>query len=183
MSFTRHSDLVGRHAFLSPSSPHWVNYDEDKLARVWNERMTAARGTALHEFAHQAIRLGVKLPDTRNTLNTYVNDGIGYRMTCEQAFKYSENCFGHADTASFRNNMLRIHDLKNGVHEANMLQLRIYFALFCLEYGMSPFKVECELRIYQMDSIRVEVPEPDEIYHIMDRIKSHDRQIRAMKGV
>ena len=32
MIFNTHSDLLGRHAFLSPSSYHWLNYSDQKLA-------------------------------------------------------------------------------------------------------------------------------------------------------
>jgi hypothetical protein len=77
--------------------------------------MAARRGTELHDLAHQLIRLGVKLPKTPTTLNLYVNDALGYRMTPEQVLYFSENCFGTADAISFRRNKLRIHDLKTGI--------------------------------------------------------------------
>lgn len=49
----------------------------------------------------------------------YVNDAIGYKMTPEQTLFYSENCFGTADSISYRSGLLRIHDLKTGVIPAS----------------------------------------------------------------
>jgi hypothetical protein len=146
MNFNTHSNLVGRHAFLSPSNYHWINYDEDKLDRVFFMQLAAQRGVELHSLGHQLIRLGVKLPTTRKTLNMYVNDAIGYRMTPEQSLYYSDNCFGTADAIGFRANRLRIHDLKTGLTEASMHQLEVYAALFCLEYRFKPFEIAIELR-------------------------------------
>ena len=51
---------------------------EDKLDRVFFTNEAAKRGTELHALAHDLIRLGVKLPKTRATLNMYVNDAIGF---------------------------------------------------------------------------------------------------------
>lgn len=181
MIFNKHSELVGRHAFLSASKYHWINYSDEKLDRAFIASMAAQKGTELHAFAHEAIRLGVRLPKTQKTLHMYVNDAIGFRMQCEQIFCYSENAFGTADTASFRKNKLRIHDLKTGAIPCSEKQLFIYTALFCLEYGFKPFDIEVELRIYQNDEIREFIPDPDEIAHIMDRIKTFDRRITQLR--
>lgn len=181
MHFNAHSNLVGKHAFLSPSNYHWINYDEDKLDRVFFMNEAAKRGVEIHALAHQAIRLGVKLPTTRKTLNMYVNDAIGYRMTPEQHLYYSDNCFGTADAIGFRANRLRVHDLKTGVNEASIHQLEVYAALFCLEYRFKPFEIAIELRIYQNDEVRVEEAEADLIFHIMDKIITFDKRINAMR--
>jgi hypothetical protein len=181
MNFNLHSNLAGAHAFLSPSDYHWVNYDEDKLLRVWHTKMAARRGSELHELAQRMIRLEVKLADTEQTLNRYVNDAIGLFMTPEQTFFYSPNCYGHADCASFRNKKLRIHDLKTGLNEASFMQLLIYAALFCLEYRQKPNMIEIELRIYQNDEVRVLVPEPHEVFVIMDKIVSFDSRINDLR--
>jgi hypothetical protein len=149
MIFNEHSNLEGQHAFLSASKYSWINYDEDKIDRVYIATLAARRGTELHKFAHEAIRLGVKLPKTSRTLHAYVNDAIGYRMASEQILYYSDNCFGTADTISFRRNQLRIHDLKTGVTQTSEKQLEVYAALFCLEYRIKPLEIETELRIYQ----------------------------------
>jgi hypothetical protein len=182
MRFERHSNLVGRHAFLSPSNGHWVNYSEEKLERVFHTAMAAQRGTDLHALAHQLIRLGVKLPESPATLNSYVNDAIGFRMESEITLYYSDNCFGSPDSLGFRNMMLRIHDLKTGATEASMTQLLIYAALFCLEYRFKPFEIKMELRIYQNDDVKVHVPDPDEIFHIMDRITTFDKQLNYLRS-
>lgn len=181
MNFNSHSDLKDKHAILSPSSYHWLNYDQQKLEARFISLTAARRGTDLHALAHEAIRLGVKLSRGNLALSTYVNDAIGYKMDTEVCLYYSENCFGHADTMCFRRNKLRVHDLKNGITATSFKQLHIYDALFCLEYGVSPFDIEIENRIYQRDDLRVDVPIPDAILTIMETIIEFDRQIELMK--
>jgi hypothetical protein len=181
VQFNKHSQIAGTHAFLSPSNSSWSNYDDDKLDAMFASAMTAARGTRLHNLAHELISMGVKLPDTSASLNQYVNDGIGYRMASEQTLFYSVNCYGSADTIAFRQNILRIHDLKNGVSPASFRQLEIYTALFCLEYKQQPFKINTELRIYQMNEVKVHLPDPDDIMHIMAKIKYFDKRIDSMR--
>lgn len=181
MNFNTHSDLAGKHALLSPSNYHWINYNDQKLEARFISAMAAKRGTDLHEFAHTAIRLGIKLPNSPKTLNMYVNDAIGFKMTVEQSLYYSPNCFGHADTISFRKNKLRVHDLKTGLGPTSEHQLEVYAALFCLEYGISPFEIDIELRIYQNDEVRVYIPDPDDIMRIMDKIIIFDQKLEIMK--
>jgi len=181
MIFNAHSDLTGRHAFLSPSAYHWLNYSDQKLEARYVAATAARRGTDLHALAHEAIRLGIKLARGNKALSTYVNDAIGYRMVCDQPLYYSPNCFGSADTICFRRNKLRIHDLKTGITPTSEHQLEIYAALFCLEYSVSPFDIEIELRIYQRDEIRVFEPYPETILGIMDKIVEFDQQIEVMK--
>lgn len=181
MNFNRHPNLEGQHAFLSASKYHWINYPNDKLADSYRNMLATQKGTVLHEFAAQCIKLGQKLPKSTKTLNMYVNDAIGYKMTPEQVLCYSENCFGTADAISFRDNMLRIHDLKTGVTPAHMEQLEVYAALFCLEYNLKPGNISIELRIYQSDQIFYHIPEVDKIAHIMDRIITADKIITKIK--
>lgn len=173
--------LVGQHAFLSASKYHWINYDPDKLAEVWVNAQAARRGVELHEFAVRAIQLGVKLPRSSKTLNTYVNDAIGFRMSTEQVLFYSLNCYGTADAVAYTKNLLRIHDLKTGVIPGSMHQLEIYAALFCLEYAVKPGEIEIELRLYQNDEIEVVNPDVDVIAHIMDKIITFDHYIENLK--
>lgn len=180
MNFNKHSNLEGQHAFLGASKYHWINYDKSKLIETYNAFMAAQRGTELHEFAAQCIRLGQKLPKSQKTLNMYVNDAIGYKMHPEQVLYYSDNCFGTADTISFRDNFLRIHDYKSGVIKAHMEQLRIYTALFCLEYNKNPADIGVELRIYQSDEVLYENPEADKILVIMDKIIAFDETINKI---
>lgn len=182
MIFNTHSELRDRHAFLSPSNYHWVNYDDQKLAARFVAFTAARRGSDLHNLAHEAIRLGVKLARGNKALSTYVNDAIGYKMNCEQALFYSNNCFGTADTICFRRSKLRIHDLKTGISATSEHQLEVYAALFCLEYNIDPFEIEIELRIYQRDEIKVFETFPETIASIMDKIIIFDHQIEQMKA-
>ena len=129
----------------------------------------------------QCIKLGQKLPKSQKTLNMYVNDAIGYKMTPEQVLYYSDNCFGTADSIAFRNGLLRIHDLKTGVTPAHMEQLEIYVALFCLEYKIKPSDIDIELRLYQSDEILVHKPMADEIVPIIDKIITFDKIINRLK--
>lgn len=181
MIFNKHSNLEGCHAFLGASKYHWINYDETKLAESYTRALAAQRGTELHAFAAQCIKLKQKLPRSNKTLNMYVNDAIGYRMTPEQVLYYSPNCFGTADAISFNNKLLRIHDFKSGVVPAHMEQLMVYASLFCLEYGVRPGEIDFELRIYQSDDILVANPTVEEVAPIMDKIVTFDKIIDEIR--
>lgn len=181
MNFNKHYALTGKHAFLSASNYHWVNYDENKLVQVYTTYQAKQRGTELHELAEHLIKLGVRLADEPYTLNMYVNDAIDFCMSPEQILYYSPNAFGTADAICFDNDILRIHDLKTGESRVSMNQPKIYEALFCLEYDVSPLDIFAELRIYQSDEVMVENPSPDDIFHIMDKIVVFDRRIEEMK--
>jgi hypothetical protein len=181
MRFNNHSELVGQHAFLSASSSAWVNYNDEKLDQTYISRLAAARGTELHEFACNAIRLGIKLPSSKKTLNMYVNDAIGFRMTPEQPLYYSPYAFGTPDAIGFRRNKLRIHDLKTGIIEKDERQLVVYAAYFCLEYKYQPQDLDIELRIYQNDQVREYVGDPEAITYIMTKIQRFDKRIEAIR--
>lgn len=181
MNFMKHSELLGKHAFLGASNYHWINYSEDKLAESYRRKLATLHGTELHEFAAQCIRLGQNLPNKKLTLNMYVNDAIGFHMTPEQPLYFSENCFGTADAISFRDKQLRVHDLKTGSVPASMNQTFIYTALFCLEYRVKPNDIYMENRIYQSDDILIANPEPEAIMYIMERIKTFDKIINHIK--
>lgn len=181
MNFNKHLNIKGQHAFLGASNYHWINYSEEKVAEAYARSLAAQRGTVLHDFAAQCIRLGQRLPRSQKTLSLYVNDAIGYKMTPEQILFYSDNCFGTADAISFRNGLLRIHDLKTGVTPACMEQLMIYAALFCLEYKLKPIDVEMELRLYQNNEVIVHTPSAEEIVPITDKIIRFDKIIAKIK--
>ena len=187
MNFNAHSNLEGLHAFLGASKYHWINYDDDKLIETYRNDLAKERGTELHNFASQCIKLNQRLPKSSLTLNMFVNDAIGYKMRSEQILYFSENCFGTADAICFRKNLLRIHDLKTGSTPAHMEQLYIYNALFCLEYHFDPHDIETELRIYQANEIISENPDPEDIIGIMEKIKHFDKilrdiQLKEMEG-
>lgn len=182
MNFNKHSDLAGRHAFLSASKYHWINYDEEKMEAVFRTALAAQQGTDLHNIASELIRMNIKLPRSQKTMNMYVNDAIGFRMNPEQVLFFSENCFGTADAISFRQGKLRIHDLKTGVNPCSMHQLEVYTAMFCLEYGIKPAEIEIELRIYQNDEVVILEPELEDIMQIMGKIITFDKRINDLKA-
>lgn len=176
MNFNTHFELEGQHAFLSASKYGWINDDEEKLRERFHRFKAAQKGTKLHEIAKQLINESIQVVHNSNTFNSYVNDAIGYRMTPEQTLYYSPICFGTADAISFRKKKLRIHDLKTGRSRVSMRQLEIYAALFCLEYGIDPFDISTELRIYQSNQIFADEPAPEDIRHIMQKIV-HDAEL------
>lgn len=182
MNFNEHWKLKDKHAFLSASQYHWLNYDTDKLITVYRNFKAKERGTKLHAFACEAIKLGIRLPRTKDTICRYVNDGIKYNMVPEQVLYYSDNCFGTADTVSFERSTLRIHDLKTGKTPASFHQLEIYAALFCLEYNISPEDIDIILRIYQLDDVSQCVPNADDIIDIMNKIIDFDNIINELRN-
>lgn len=171
MNFAKHSNLEGLHAPFSPSKSSWLRYDEDKAITIYRNMRAKEIGTRLHAWAKETIDLGIKQPRSKKTLYAYVNDAIGFKMSTEVVLYYSDYFFGTADAICFRNNFLRIHDLKTGMHEASMEQLEIYAALFCLEYRVKPNELDgCELRLYQSDEVICHVPDPKDILAIMNKI-------------
>lgn len=176
MRFNKHSHLEGEHAFLSPSQHHWIHYTPDRLIERWVTAQASAYGNQQHEYAHREIQEG-RLSDLVGTIGMYINDAIRYKMTCEQVLYYSENCFGTADTISFRYKTLRIHDLKTGIVRGSVHQLEIYAALFCIEYGVNPHEIKIELRIYQADEVAIFDADPEDIVFIMERIQEFDQLI------
>ncbi len=136
------------------------------------------------EFGMKLVQNVGYLPkEVFETVKYYVNDGIGYKMSVEQPLVYSLNVFGTADTISFRNDILRIHDLKTGALPAHMEQLETYAALFCLEYGIKPSEINIELRMYQWDGIIVNKPTVEDILPIMDRIVTIEKIANSIEEV
>jgi hypothetical protein len=182
MSFKKHSDLKGLHAFLGPSKYHWINYDPEKLSASFSKYLAIQRGIDLHDFARHCIELRRKLPRTKESLNQFVNDAIGFRMVPEQVLFYSINAFGTTDAICFKDDVLRIHDLKTGETPGSIHQLEIYAALFCLEYSKKPEDIKIDLRLYQSDEIIVENPEPEVIRNIMNKIIEFDNIINKIRS-
>lgn len=173
MSFNKNSRLVGQHAFLSPSTYHWLDYDEDKLRASYFNKQQTKRGDELHAYAQRAIDLRIKQAENGTTLSSYINDAIGFRMEAEVPLYYTDDCFGTTDAIGYRDDILRIHDLKTGLIAANIKQLLIYAGIFFFEYGevAKPAATKTILRIYQNDAIEELIPDPVEILSIMDRIR------------
>ena len=173
MNFVKHLKLEGLHAPFSPSQSSWLRYDDAKALEVYRNKQAARIGSQLHDWAKTTIDLGIKQPKSKKTLYAYVNDAIGFKMDTEVVLFYSERFFGTADAICFRNNYLRIHDLKTGSSgkiEDHMEQLEIYAALFCLEYKFKPSDIGMELRVYKNDEVLVHNPDPEDIIAVMEKI-------------
>jgi hypothetical protein len=181
MNWNKHSRFEGAHAFLGASKYSWLNYDDEKFIEAYSNQQAIYRGTRLHALAAELISLGIPLKGSHQTLNMYVNDAIGYKMDPEVVLYYSDNFFGTADSISFRNGRLRIHDLKTGQTPAHMEQLMIYAALFCLEYHQKPGELQMELRIYQNNDIIICTPTAEDILPIMDKGVHYDKLINKLK--
>ena len=181
MFFNRHTNLEGLHAPFGASKSSWLRYSDEKIIEVYNNLQAAEMGTRLHEWAKQTIDLGIKQSRSKKTIYSYVNDAIGFNMSTEVVLFYSENFFGTADAISFRNNFLRIHDLKTGRRPVHMEQLEIYAALFCLEYKVKPGDIRIELRIYQNDEILVHEPTAEDILPIMDKIVHVNKMLEKIE--
>lgn len=204
MQFIPHRNLEGRHAIFSASSWYWLNDEPDDLVNRLCSQYATTIGTILHNVAYKHIKYRIKLHkyDKNNVvlelltsgvpaivvdtidfesmfdnLMSYVNDCIGFRMEPEVVLAYSDNFFGTTDAIVFleKERFLRIHDYKSGVTPASMNQLKIYTALFCLEYGFKPGDITTELRIYQSNEVIISNPETDEITPIIDKIVTTDK--------
>lgn len=159
-----------QHAFLSPSNYHWLNYSTDKLKEIYRlSRLARFRGTKMHDLASELIDCKVSLPKKKKTFNMYVNDAIYYKMRTEVSLKYSEYCYGTADSIADYD-ILRIHDLKTGKTPASFKQLEVYAALYFLQNDYRPGDWKTELRIYQNDERITTNPTAEDILPIMDKI-------------
>ena len=182
MRFNNHAQYEGLHAPFGASKSSWLRYSDSKLLESYQNARAKELGTKLHEWAKTTIDLKIKQPRSKKTIYAYINDAIGFNMTTEVVLFYSPYFFGTADTISFKNNFLRIHDLKTGSTPAKMEQLMIYAALFCLEYKIKPGEIEMELRLYQNDDILICNPTAEDILPIMDKIVYSNKLIESFEG-
>lgn len=207
MIWNSHSKDVpeGAHAALGASQHAWLNYDDDKMFEAWRRRYSQSIGILAHSYAKDYIQWGQKakagdktglfvhllknnIPARAININSlfdtwklYVNDCVQARMRPEQVLYFSPNSFGTADAISFRNEKLKVFDLKTGDRDASMDQLYIYAALFCLEYDYRPGSIDIETRIYQKGDYTEEHPTAEDILPIMDTIKQFDKLIESYK--
>ena len=190
MRFNKHSDLEGTHATFSASKYHWINYPDDKLDHVFEVNEADAKGTRLHNLARLAIDDSIKLsedPDHMTepyqaTMALFVNEAIDLGMSAEVVLKYSDNFYGTADAIGYTTDYLNIHDLKTGVNKVSPTQLYVYAALFCLEYGLRPFAIQTELRIYQLGQVIKIMADAEFIAHVMSRIVYIEERIQARQN-
>lgn len=207
MNWNQHKNFEGSHAFLSASKYTWLSKTNEELVMSYTNSWSQSIGTMMHAYAADAIRFREKLRktdakgakfdlmrkgipeyaiDIRSffpTVMQYVNDAIDYMMDPEILLYYSDLCFGTADSIQVSNGVLRIHDLKTGSTIAKIDQLKIYAALFYLEYGYKPERLRTELRIYQSGDILVHEPEVEEIREVMNGIVEKDRVLQKLKEV
>lgn len=193
-----HSELKGTHAFLSASKNSWLNYSDEVLVERFFNSKAAEIGELLHALAAEMITKRIQLNKTDRhlisyylasngiprylirpekwivTMSNYVNDALYYDMKPEEVLYYSPFCYGTTDAVSFKDNLLRIHDLKTGTSQVHMEQLEIYEALFCFENKIDPKDIKAELRIYQSEEIIYYEPPIEEIEKVMDRIAHCD---------
>ena len=169
MQFTKHKDLEGLHAMFSPSQSSWLRYSDEKMLDVYRNKKAADYGTRVHAWAAEAIKLGFKQPRSNKTICAYINDAIGFKMDTEVVLYYSPYFFGTADAISFKNNILRIHDLKTG-KSGHRERVRSYAALFCVEYKIKPGEIKMELRLYKNDNVEIFEPTAEDILPIIDQI-------------
>jgi hypothetical protein len=182
LRFKKHLHLEGQHAFLSPSSYHWINYDLDKLAYRYKTHKAAQEGVEQHRYAAIAIEEKSFQDNERSTVGLYINQCIQYKMTPEVVLYYSPNAYGTVDAIAYRYKILRISDLKTGVTRAYEYQLCVYAALFCLEYEISPHSMRgIELRVYQDGQCRLYNADPHFIQRIMEKIVLFDKRLNELR--
>ena len=101
-------------------------------------------------------------------------------MQSEQVLYFSDYFFGTADAIKYdqRKKELYIFDLKTGSTKPSFIQLDIYAAFFCLEYGIKPEKLYIQTRLYQFDKCKVNEPDPVAIRDLMDLIIEFDHILR-----
>lgn len=176
MIWNEHSTLEGKHCCFSPSSPSFLRYTDEKIFEYLGNLDAAERGTKDHEFAALCINRRQRL--MKSPLSQYVNDAIGFKMIPEKVLCYG-NLFGTTDAICYneKTHFLRIHDLKTGISKVHEDQLRVYAALFFLEYGFRPEDGEIELRFYQRNDILTENPAPEKIREIMEFLVHLNKQI------
>ena len=179
------SKYEGTHAFLSPSQPAWLRYTEDHLLEMYRQATAQERGTRLHAWAEETIRLGITQPQrSKNMLYNYVNDAIGFNMEPEKLLFHSRYCYGTADTIIFqpKKRILRVHDLKTGVTKPHADQLRIYCALWCMENNQDPETITFICRFYQRTEMIEFSPSGSEIKGIMGIISTHEKILEKEDG-
>lgn len=208
MIWKDYSRLKNTHAFCGASKYAWRNYDIEKLIQSKESSYASAIGTKLHEYAAQNIKYHFKIQkgDKRGVLRylivengfppsavdierlfpnlmNYVNDVIGFRMDPEVTLYYSDDFYGTADAISWRDNVLRISDLKTGLMPASFMQLENYAAFFCLDYKVKPSQIEkLEFRIYQDGEIMLAEPDSEILFPIIDQIVEFNSVLSDFEG-
>lgn len=184
MFFKNHDELLGKHAILSPSQYHWLNYDAEKMKKVYLNNKRKEEGTFKHDLASRLIMTRTYVErNIPSAFHMFVNDSIDDNMFSEVPLKYSDNAFGTADAIRYNDKTgeLRIYDLKTGMSKPSFKQLLIYCAYFCLEYGKEPTQLRYVLRLYQNDGFEEYNPDGHEILDVMTKVIELDGAIESVK--
>lgn len=212
MQWKNHLEVSREHSLLSPSQPSFLNLDDEGLLNRYMKSYATEAGTILHKYAEDLIRTRFKLENNRTekkhvqfelarhyipnsvididavfpVLRAYVNDGIGFAMIPEKKLVCDPVIlFGTADTICFRDNHLRIHDLKTGTSKVKMEQLLIYAALFCIDYEVNPDEIDIDLRIYQtgQEDVICYKPTKEEMHELIHKLLYDVEYIKQIRGV
>lgn len=177
---SKYKAAVGTEIHGYSSSKIYLGDKPSGIKQIKNEiRLSIYNKYFDDESLHSLTKLGKILlneldytpKEVFSTVRSFVSDAIDFGMTSEQPLVYDKDYFaGTADAISFWNDTLRIHDLKTGAIPADMEQLEVYAALFCLEYKILPRDISIELRIYQNDEVLCFSPGVDDIVPIIDKI-------------
>ena len=183
MIWNNHKELEGKHAFMGASNYHWTNYDDITFEARYYNQFSQVIGTAIHELAHDCIVSRTKLNKHDIHLielklyKAFVpKDAYDANLILENLIPFVNDAIGYYE----RDKILRIHDYKNGVTQADIRQLYIYAALFCLEYHVNPLtlnKIEC--RIYQNLEVLIDNPTGEVIQFYMDKIQNRTELIKT----
>lgn len=181
MDYDRHSNLKGTHATFSGSNWHWITKSDEEIFTYIENLRAKQIGTELHELAENIIKHKIKVANIKSTFYMYCRDAVGFRMEPEVCVYYSDNFYGFADSLLYdeKKRILRIFDLKTGKNVAHMEQLYVYAAFFCLEHNINPYDIQCELRIYQNNEVRIEEGDPDTILTFMEKTRHIQRLLES----
>lgn len=82
MQWNKHSDLEGKHAFLSASKHYWLGYSEERLIRAYQNENRKELGTVLHAFAAANIDNCITMPKSnREMMKMIKNYMLGQKLS------------------------------------------------------------------------------------------------------
>ena len=124
------------------------------------------------DFSGWATRNDLKCSDGRVIRRDAFkhDDGIKVPLVWNHQHNDPRNVLGHASVSYTHLDVYKRQE-----------QLKIYAALFCLEYKIKPADIDIELRLYQNNEILYDEPTAEDIVPIMDKIITFDKVIRKIK--
>lgn len=161
-------DCINQKMKLRKTDDHLIDY---YIQVVW----PMFSGTIIPKGAYDSKML-------IETISLFVNDAIGFRMDSEVILAYDETySFGTSDAFSCdeKEKIIRVSDLKTGIHPVKMTQLLLYAAQYCLEYHKNPKEYSYELRVYQNAEIIEYFPMAAEVEEHMQHIVYATKVLRT----